>query len=75
MTNLKKVNAFFRTAIKAEVEEIQENLLLSARQERIFHMYYIKKQDVNFIADQLSVCSFVVNHELRIIREKLLKLI
>lgn len=72
---VKTVNSFFRAAIKPEVDRLKEDIVLSDRQEEIFTRYYIRRQDVNFIADTLGVCSYVVNKELKIIREKILKVL
>ncbi|MBQ7746005.1 MAG: hypothetical protein IJT92_00910 [Spirochaetia bacterium] len=72
---VRRVNDFFRSAIKADVEEVKEKILLSDRQEEIFNRYYIRRQDVNLIADTLGVCSYVVNAELKTIRKKLIKII
>lgn len=47
--------------------------MLTDRQERIFNMYYIRKLDINFIADELGTCNDVINRELKTIRKKLLK--
>lgn len=74
-TMVKTVNKFFKTAIKSEVDEIKNKILLSERQEDIFDRYYIKKQDVNFIADTLNICPIVVSNELRLIRFKLMKIL
>jgi hypothetical protein len=49
-------------------------LVLSDRQAEIFDMFYVKKKDVNFIADSLHYCAMVVNIELRRIRNKLMKI-
>ena len=68
-----KINAFFRHADMSDVEEIQKKIILSERQNKIFEMYYIKKQDRGFIADTLYVSQSVVSEELKSIREKLLK--
>ncbi len=72
---VKAVNSFFRAAIKPEVDRLKEDIVLSDRQEEIFNRYYIRRQDVNFIADTLGVCSYVVNKELKVIREKILKVL
>ena len=72
---VKTVNRFFKTAVKSEVENIKDKILLSERQEDIFNRYYIKKQDINFIADVLNVCPIVVSNELRLIRFKLMKIL
>lgn len=71
----KRINQFFRTAIRSEVESIESSIVLSERQERIFKMYYIKKNSVSFISDTLCVCPMVINKELKVIREKIAKII
>ena len=73
--DVRRVNAFFRDALKSDVESVKGIILLSERQEKIFEMYYVKKQDVGFIADSLYVSVSVVNVELRLIRGKLLRVI
>lgn len=72
---VQKINEFFRNAIKKDVDELKIQLLLSDRQLEIFDRFYIRKQDINFIADSLNVCSQVINNELKAIRKKLIKLI
>ena len=67
----KAVNSFFKTAILRDVEGLSETLLLSARQEKIYFMFYIKKLDINFIADTVGCCPRVVQKELRTIRKKI----
>ena len=52
---------------------MEEILLLSDRQERIFRMYYIRRLDIGFIADDIGISIDVVNRELKTIRRKLLK--
>lgn len=71
----RKVNAFFRTALKSDVENVKDCLAMSERQERIFDMFYVKKNDIGFIADSLNVCVSVVNDELMLIRGKILRVI
>lgn len=72
---IKKINSFFKDANKPELNKIESQILLSERQERIFTMFYIKKNNIDFIADTLFVSAMTVNHELKIIRKKLLKLL
>lgn len=67
-----KVNAFFSHANKSDVEEIQKKIILSDRQNKIFEMYYIKKQNRGFIADTLYISQSVVSEELKSIREKMI---
>ena len=71
----KRINTFFRTALKADVENVKDCLVMSERQDRIFDMFYIRKNDIGFIADSLNVCVSVVNEELRLIRGKILRVI
>ena len=72
---IKKINDFFRNAIKKDVDKINNELVLSERQQKIFEMFYIKKQNIDFIADSLCVCKMVVNSELKIIRNKIAKIL
>ena len=72
---IKKINDFFRNAIKKDVDKINNELVLSERQQKIFEMFYIKKQNIDFIADSLCVCKMVVNNELKIIRDKIAKIL
>lgn len=73
--DIKRINTFFRTALKDDVDSLRERIILSQRQERIFDMFYVKKNDIGFIADSLNVCVSVVNDELRLIRWKILRVI
>ena len=72
---IKKINDIFRNAIKKDVDKINNELVLSERQQKIFEMFYIKKQNIDFIADSLCVCKMVVNNELKIIRDKIAKIL
>lgn len=75
MSVIKRINDFFRKAVKKDVEQITSNIVLSERQKIIFDMFYIKRQNIDFIADSLCVCKMVVNNELKIIREKIAKIL
>ena len=70
-TTSKAVNAFFKTAIKNDVDGLVEELLLSKRQEQIYELFYIKKLDINYIADTVGCCPRIVQKELRTIRKKI----
>lgn len=72
---IKRINGFFKDANKSELNKIESQILLTERQEKIFTMFYVKKQNIDFIADTLFVSSMTINHELKIIRKKLLKLL
>lgn len=71
----RKINTFFKTALKADVENVRGCIVLSERQERVFDMFYLRRNDIGFIADSLNVCVSVVNDELRTIRMKILRVI
>lgn len=75
MSQVVKVNSFFKSAIKTDVEVIKSKIILSERQEFIFEHYYIKRQSVNFIADSLFISPEVVSRELQIIRQKICKIL
>lgn len=75
MSVIKRINNFFKKAIKKDVEQITSNIILSERQKIIFEMFYIKRQNIDFIADSLCVCKMVVNNELKIIRGKIAKIL
>ena len=65
------VNAFFRTAVRRDVDGLVDDLLLTKRQRMIYDMFYIQRDDINYIADYVGCCERVVKKELRIIREKI----
>ena len=75
MYNVKTVNRYFRTAIKADVDRIKNDIILTDRQDTIFDMFYIKRKDRLFIADTLCISPTVVDRELRRIRDKILLII
>lgn len=72
---IKSINNFFRNAIKKDIDKINDELMLSERQQKIFEMFYLKKQNIDFIADTLCVCKMVVNNELKIIRNKIARIL
>ena len=68
----RKINEFFQNARKSEVDKLLSDIIFTDRQNRIFDMFYIRKNDVNFIADKLSTSADTINKELRRIRSKLI---
>lgn len=72
---IKFINSFFKQAVKEDVDNVKSKIILSERQEKIFEMFYIKRNDINFIADTLGVCPMVINNELKTIRQKIIKVI
>lgn len=75
MNTVKTVNSFFKNAILSDVSVLKEKIVLSERQSEIFERFYIKKQDVNFIADSIGFSSRVVTRELGVIRNKIIRII
>ena len=71
-SKVKAINSFFKTASRADVDSIQEKILLTERQETIFKMYYVQGKDTNYIADFLYVSLSVVCRELKTIRAKIM---
>lgn len=71
----KRINDFFRKAVKKDVDKISSEIILSDREKQIFEMFYIKKQSIDFIADSLCVCKMVINNELKIIRTKIARIL
>lgn len=67
---VRAVNGWFRLAKKSDIDNVLSEIILSERQEKIFRMFYLKKQDINFIADTLFVSPTVVSVELKAIRDK-----
>jgi Putative helix-turn-helix protein, YlxM / p13 like. len=70
-----KVNAYFKTAVKKEVDYLTDNLILSEKQKKIFTMYYLENQCIDFIADSVNSSRSSVCTELKIIRDRIMKLI
>ena len=65
------INDWFRTATRSDVNDLLEKIVLSDRQTRIFEMFYLKRQNIGYIADTLYISSRVVSEELDKIREKM----
>lgn len=68
---VKKINQWFKTATRADVNDLLSKIVLSERQTRIFEMFYIKRQNIGFIADTLFCSPTVVSEELNLIRDKI----
>lgn len=68
---VRKVNGWFRSATRADVEELMSRIILSERQRRVMEMFYIRGMDIGYIADTLCVSRSVVSVELRAIRDRI----
>ena len=70
--SVRKVNRILKNSNRKEIDEILDEIILSDRQSKIFHLFYIKKECVNFISDTIGVSSDTVYKELAAIRRKIL---
>lgn len=70
-TVVRKVNRWFRSATKADVDGLLAKIILSDRQIKIFEMFYIRKQSICYISDILNTSQTVINEELKEIRDKI----
>ena len=70
---IKQINAWFKTATRADVNDLLGKIILSDRQTRIFEMFYLKRQNIGFIADTLGYSERVISEELITIRTKIKK--
>lgn len=68
---IKEINSYFKTATRADVNDLLSKIILSERQTRVFEMFYLKDMNIGFIADTLNVSQSVVNKELEEIRCKI----
>ena len=68
---IKEINNYFKTATRADVNDLLGKIILSERQTRIFEMFYLKDMNIGFIADTLGFSERVISEELNVIREKI----
>ena len=68
---VKEVNEWFKTATRADVNDLLSKIILTERQTRIFEWFYIKDMNIGFIADSLNISQSVVSEELNTIRCKI----
>ncbi len=68
---VRTINAYFKIATRADVNELLSKIILSERQQRIFEMFYLKRQNIGFIADTLGFSERVISEELDLIRHKI----
>lgn len=47
---IKRINAWFKTATRADVNDLLSKIFFSERQTRIFEMFYLKRQNIGFIS-------------------------
>lgn len=68
---VRKINQWFKTATRADVNDLLSKIILSERQTRVFEMFYLKRQNIGFIADTLCCSPTVISEELFLIRDKI----
>lgn len=71
----KKINQFFKLATRKEVQEIKDKIYISEHLEKVFMMYYIEKKSIGYIADITGYGVTKINSDLRLLREKINKLL
>jgi predicted DNA-binding protein YlxM (UPF0122 family) len=71
MSIVRTINAYFKIATRADVNELLSKIILSERQTRVFEMFYLKRQNIGFIADTLGFSERVISEELETIRHKI----
>jgi len=71
----KRINEFFKLATRAEVKEVKDNIYISEHLEKVFDMFYLQHKDVGFIAYTTGCSKAKINADLKLIREKINKLL
>ena len=71
LITVRRINKWFKTATRADVNDLLGKIILSDRQTRIFEMFYLKRQNIGFIADTLGFSERVICEELYLIRDKI----
>lgn len=71
MSIVRTINAYFKIATRADVNDLLSKIILSERQTRVFEMFYLKRQNIGFIADTLGFSERVISEELETIRHKI----
>lgn len=68
---IKRINSWFKTATRYDVNNLLSKIILSDRQKQVFEMFYLKRQNIGFIADTLGFSVRVISEELSLIRDKI----
>lgn len=70
---VKTINEYFRNALKIDIDHMAEQLALSDYQYDIFYRYYVRKQNIDFIADTVGNSSDGISKDLKRIRKKIVR--
>ena len=71
----KRINEFFKLATRSEITKIKDEVYFSDHLQDVFHMFYIEKKTVDYIAFKTNYSKGKIEADLRLIRKKLNKLI
>ena len=71
----KRINQFFRLATRKEVQEVKDKIYISEHLEQVFRMYYIERKNIGYIADITGYGVTKINNDLKLLREKISKII
>ena len=71
----KKINNFFRLATRKEVQEVKDKIYISDHLEQVFKLYYIDRKSIGYIADITGYDISKINRDLRLLREKISKIL
>lgn len=68
--SVRKTNRYFSLLTELQMKSLREACLLSRRQEAVMELYFIKRQDINFVSDTLGISRRTTEREIARIREK-----
>ena len=71
----KKINQLFRLATRKEVQEIKDKIYISDHLEEVFNLYYIQHKNVGYIADITGYGERKIKADLKLIRDKINKVL
>ena len=71
----RRINEFFKLATRSEVKEIKDKIYITEHLEEVFDMFYLQKQDINYIAYKTGCSRGKIEADLRLLRSKINKLI
>ena len=71
----KKMNQFFKLATRSEVQEVKDKIYISDHLEQVFNMYYLQHKSISYIADTTGYGVRKINADLKLLREKINKII
>ena len=71
----RKINEFFKLATRQEVKQVKDNIYISEHLEQVFDLFYIQKKDINYISDITGYSISKIKADLRLLRDKINKLL